>query len=202
MSDNHNKWALPEFGLGTHAHHTTHKKLKIQTALLAPQSNPASAALHQQGFEKGYAEGLQKAQLEIQQPLQRLQEMVKHLQLESQAIAQEKELAIYTFVKSLCEKVFHKEMTLSQEVIMSVITQALKIIGDSGRDIRILCHPKLHAILQEAKFDSHARVIFESSNQLGDFEFTIESEKQKICFNTAQIINKLFDELLACNSQP
>ncbi len=202
MSENLNKWALPEFGLGTHAHHTTHKKLKIQSALLAPQNNPASAALQQQGFEKGYAEGLQKAQLEMQQPMQRLQELINNLQQETQVIVQEKEMAIYTFVKSLCEKVFHKEMTLSADAVMNVITQALKMIEESGKDMRILCHPKLYATLQETKFNSHARVIVEVNHQLSDFEFRIESEKQKICFNTSQIINKLFDEYLACNSQP
>ncbi len=194
MSDSHHKWALPEFGLGTHVHHNTHKKLKIQTAMLVPQSNPAATAQYQQGFEKGYADGLQQAKIERQLPLQRLQEMINHLQSESQTIEQEKEWAIYTFVKSLCEKVLHQEMALSQDVILNVITQALKMIDNTGKETRILCHPKLYALLQETQFDSHSRVILEINNQLADFAFAIESDKQKVCFNPTQIINKLFDE--------
>lgn len=194
MSDRHHKWALPEFGLGTHVHHNTHKKLKIQTAMIAPQSNPASAVQYQQGFEKGYAEGLQQAKIEMQLPLQRLQEMLKQLQVESQTIDQEKELAIYAFVKSLCEKILHHELTLSQERIVNVITQALKMIDNTGKEIRILCHPKLYALLQEIQIDTHSRIVFEANNQMTDFAFAIESDKQKVCFNPTQILNKLFNE--------
>ncbi|HRE33173.1 MAG TPA: FliH/SctL family protein, partial [Candidatus Berkiella sp.] len=164
MAESHSKWALPEFGLVMNVHHTTNKSLKINQNTAA--SNAVQAELQQKGydvgFEKGYAEGLHKAEQETQRQKQQLESLIKQLHEDNQAILQEKEQAILLFVKSLCEKVLHKELATSSETIMNVITQALKMIDNSGKEIRIACHPKLYEKIQNEQFNGYSRVIFDA----------------------------------------
>ncbi|MCS5711424.1 FliH/SctL family protein [Candidatus Berkiella aquae] len=203
MPESHSKWALPEFGLVVNAHHTTNKSLKVNPN--ASTANAVQAELNQKGYDagfaKGYAEGLQKVEQEMQLQKRQLESLIKQLHEDNQAISQEKEQAILLFVKSLCEKVLHKELATSSETIANVITQALKMIDNSGKEIRIACHPKLYEKIQNEDFNGYSRIIFETQPQLADFEFKIESEKQKICFNLESLLNRLQDELLLCNSQ-
>jgi len=198
MSDTPNKWALPEFGLVTHAHHNTYKKLKSNHN---PNLNPNAAAAHAQGYEKGYSEGMAKAMQEINQQKKRLEDLITQLHQEHAELQNQKEQSLFNFVKSLIEKVIYNELSISDDVIRNIISQALKTIDNTGNEIRIICHPKLYEKCQNAQLDTHSRVIFEVNNQLSDFEFKIESEKQKICFNIDALLNKLFDEILSCNSQ-
>lgn len=203
MSDVPNKWALPEFGLVTHAHHNTYKKLKINPELnpsnkLTNSSVPAS---YNEGFDKGYSEGMAKAIQEMNHQKQQLATLIQQLHNETSALQSEREEALYAFVKTLCEKVLYREMSLSGDVLKNVITQALKIIDNSGQEIRILCHPKLYENLHNEKFDSYTRVVLEASSQLNEYEFKIESDKQKICFNVDTLLSKLWNEILICNTQ-
>jgi flagellar biosynthesis/type III secretory pathway protein FliH len=202
MSDTPNKWALPEFGLVTHAHHNTYKKLKLN-----PELNPALKAhstipaAHAEGYDKGYSDGMMKATQEMNHQKQQLAALCQQLQSDSQAIQIEREDALCIFVKTLCEKVLYKELSTSSDVLKNVISKALKMIDNSGSEIRILCHPKLYENLHDDKFDSFTRVVFESNNQLNEHEFKIESDKQKICFNIDKLMCKLWEEILICNSQ-
>lgn len=197
-----NKWALPEFGLVTHAHHNTYKKMKLSPELnpsLQPKATGQLACA--QGYDKGYSEGMAKALQEMEQQKQQLSALIQQLHQDVKDIQQEKEEALYHFLKSLCEKVLYKELSTSPEVLRNVINQALKMIDNSGNEIRILCHQKLHDKLYSDKFDSYTRVVLEVNNQLNEYEFKIESDKQKICFNLDVLMSKLWDEILSCNSQ-
>lgn len=196
MSDKSNKWALPEFSLVTQAHHNTHKKLKSHQ-----NPNPNIVASHAQGYEKGYNEGMAKAIQEMNQQKKRLEDLIAQLQHEATELNNHKEQSLFTFVKSLCEKVIYRELSLSDDVLNNIITQALKTIDNTGSEIRILCHPKLYEKCQNAQLESSSRIIFEMNNQLAEYEFKIESQKQKICFNIDALLNKLLEEILLCNSQ-
>ncbi len=202
MSDNPNKWALPEFGLVTHAHHNTHKKLKLNPMLNpSVKQNAATPAGQSEGFERGYLDGLNKAALEMNVPKQKLEALLQQLHSENEQLHHEKSQAMYGFVKSLCERVLHTELSTSPDTIKNVIAQSLKMIDSTGNEIRIYCHQKLYECLQTSKFESYNRVIFEVNNQLPEYEFKIESDKQKICFSIEQLLSKLLDEINQCNSQ-
>lgn len=202
MSDSPNKWALPEFGLVTHAHHNTNKKLKLNPNLNPTiRQNVVTPASHNEGYEKGYSDGMNKAIAEMNLPKQRLEALIQQLHTENEQIQDEKNQALFSFVKSLCEKVLHAELSISPDVIKNVIAQSLKMIDTTGNEIRIYCHQKLYECLQTSKFESYNRVIFEVNNQLPEYEFKIESEKQKICFSIEQLLSKLLDEIKQCNSQ-
>jgi len=201
MSDTPNKWVLPEFGLLTHVHHNTYKKLKLNPALNPTlKSYFAVPASHAEGYEKGYSEGLAKATQESNAQKQRLEALIQQLHADSDAIENEREDALCRFVKSLCEKIIYKELSLSPDVLKNMITQALKMIDNSGKEIRIHCHQKLYENLHSDKFDSYTRVVFEVNNQLAEYDFTLESDKQKICFNVDVLLAKLLEEILICNS--
>lgn len=201
MSDNPNKWALPEFGLVTHAHHNTNKKLKLNPMLNpSVKQNSVAPAGQSEGFEKGYLDGLNKAALEMNVPKQKLEALLQQLHSENEQLHHEKSQAMYVFVKSLCERVLHTELSTSPDTIKNVIAQSLKMIDSTGNEIRIFCHQKLYECLQTSKFESYNRVIFEVNNQLPEYEFKIESDKQKICFSIEQLLSKLLDEINQCNS--
>lgn len=202
MSDTPNKWALPEFGLVTHAHHNTYKKLKLNPELnpLLKQ-NPVVPASYTEGYDKGYCEGMTKATQEMNLQKQRLEALIQQLHADTQAVQSEREQALCFFVKSLCEKVIFKELSTSNDVMKNLVNQALKMIDNSGKELRILCHPKLFESLHSEKWDSYTRVVLEANAQLREHDFKIESDKQKICFNVDALLSKLMDEILLCNSQ-
>ncbi|MGE3319266.1 MAG: FliH/SctL family protein [Candidatus Berkiella sp.] len=196
MSDTPNKWALPEFGLVTHAHHNTYKKLKSNH-----NASPNALASQAQGYEKGYNDGMAKALQEMNLQKKRLEDLIAQLHQEATELQQHKEQSLFAFVKNLCEKVIYRELSLSDEVLSNIIVQALKSIDNTGNDIRIYCHPKLYEKIRNTHFENNTRIVFEMNNQLPDFEFKLESEKQKICFSIETLLNKLLEEILACNSQ-
>lgn len=202
MSDSPNKWALPEFGLVTHAHHNTNKKLKLNAVTHSTHKHNAITSSGQnEGYEKGYNDGMNKAISEMNVAKQRLEALIQQLHRENEQIQDEKSQALYGFVKSLCEKVLYTELSSSPDVIKNVITQSLKMIDTSGNEIRIFCNQKLYEFLQTSPLDSYQRIVFEVNNQLAEYDFKIESEKQKICFNIEQLLSKLLDEIKQCNSQ-
>lgn len=197
-----NKWALPEFGLVTHAHHNTYKKMKLN-----PELNPSlkpkvtDSLSRAEGYDKGYSDGMAKAMQEMNQQKQQLAALIQQFHQENEIIQSEKEQSLCHFVKSLCEKVLYKELATSNDVLKNVINQALKMIDKSGNEIRIFCHQKLYENLYSDTFDSYSKVVLEVNNQLTEYEFKIESDKQKVCFNLDKLLTQLLDDILLCNSQ-
>ncbi len=134
-------------------------------------------------------------------PKQKLEALLQQLHNENEQLHHEKSQAMYGFVKSLCERVLHTELSHSPDTINNVLAQSLQMIDRTGNEIRIYCNQKLYECLQTSKFESYNRVIFEVNNQLPEYEFKIESDKQKICFSIEQLLSKLLDEINQCNSQ-
>jgi flagellar biosynthesis/type III secretory pathway protein FliH len=95
----------------------------------------------------------------------------------------------------MCEKLICKELTTSPDAIINIISQALKSIESSSKEIRIICHKKLYDFLISSKIESQSYIVYEIDNHLSDFQFKIESDTQKLTYNVEQTLNQILEDL-------
>jgi flagellar assembly protein FliH len=109
---------------------------------------------YEQGFSKGYQEGLEQAQNEINQHIHHLQSLAATLatplaDLDKQVVDELVDLSM-----AVARQIIRRELKTSPGEIVAVIKEALSLLPVTATDVRLELHPEDAALVRNALLGS------------------------------------------------
>lgn len=126
-TDQIDKWQVPD----------------LNSAIPAPSNQQNNLLEHQKGFEQGYQEGLNKANQEIAQKCQAIEQVVAQLQNLNTLIDETTINVVETYCKQVVEQVILGELTTQADVLKRLVEEALKSLQTKSMVV-IELNPELH----------------------------------------------------------
>ena len=197
-------WLLPEFGLLTHVHHTTQKKLK-KNAIQSEKPPKMQSPEELDGFSKGYQSGLEEAKRETKQKSHALSELMVQITKSNNKLIEEVLEKIKKqgaeFIYAACQKILYDKLRMSPEIVQDLIHHALERVDNNSSSLKILCGKEIFDLLikEQNLLKQQSSLSFEKDETQGDFGFRIESDSQCLEFNYQEALKKLIaDYKLLC----
>lgn len=183
-------WLLPEFGLVTHVHNTTMKKMKAKTVPISNAKSLQTTTDYQSALQKGYEEGKAKALIEINAIVHQLNQLLDSLKTKQHEDRLKMATQYQTLIKACCESILAREIEQQPEMIFNLINVAMDQI-DKSQNIKLFCSPKLASLLNyQSEFSDTSHLAVEIDNTLTEFNFKIESETQHLALSFSDMINE------------
>lgn len=188
-------WPLPEFGLMTHAHHTTSKKLKAKSIINTTLQKQQFEKDFENGLKKGYEAGLLQATQEMQKKLEQLSTLILTLEQHKNNIDSDFKNRSFSFISMICEKIIFEKINTSSEPMNNILSRGLELIDAKTSSLKIYCNELLFdALIKEKKFEDNKQITIEKDEKLPAFSFRIESDKQFLEFNLKASLDKIINE--------
>ncbi|MGD9591701.1 MAG: FliH/SctL family protein [Candidatus Berkiella sp.] len=185
-------WLLPEFGLLTHAQHSTKKKLKAKSVNLAKSVQSQQEEGYHQGYKKGYEAGLSQGSNEINQKLTQLSALICELTAYKNSLDEQFKNNMHHFAQMICEKIVMEKISLCESAIVNIINRALDVIDTESGLLKVFCNTHL---LQKLPSQLQSkRIVFENDETMKDYAFRIESDRQFLDYNLHKALKTLIDE--------
>ncbi|MBS0288355.1 MAG: hypothetical protein JSR17_13745 [Proteobacteria bacterium] len=195
QDNNKKSWLLPEFGLLTHAQHSTKKKLKAKSIHLATAAKAQFDADYNNGFKKGYEAGIAQAANEMSKKLTQLGALIHEIGAHKNTLDENFKIKMYQFVSLICEKIIMEKLNISDSVFNNIINRALEVMDTQAAALKIYANSKLIQELGKESFINDAKKFtLELDNNLPEYSFRIESDKQFLEFNLFKALKELLAE--------
>lgn len=122
----------------------------VLTQPLDPGQAAADAATagHQQGFDRGYAEGLVKGEQDAQAQLKQQLTSVQTVLTQAEAFAEQWRSAQVKLVQSIGAKFLLQELLADSDRLSKLLEQGQRLLPNFG-DFSLACHPELEDQLTE-----------------------------------------------------
>ncbi len=99
---------------------------------------------------EGFAEGLEKAEEEMQPLKQRLHKLIDFLEQPLQALNEEVELQLTQLAVSLAQQLVRRELRIEPGEIVGLIRDSVKLLPANARRINILINPEDASLVRSA----------------------------------------------------
>jgi len=107
--------------------------------------------IESEGYEKGYAEGYEKGikngENEVSEKLKRLESIIREIENYREKKINELMPDIIGLSMEIAKKVIHKEVELDKNIVLYIVNDAIKRIGERQEEITIKVHPLDYKIM-------------------------------------------------------
>lgn len=118
---------------------------KEQAEAILAEAEASAAALKReatiQGYSDGHAEGLQSAQEQCKEYLERIAELARRAAIDRESMFRSAEKELATLAMEIATKVIKRELQSDPSIVLSMVENALSKVGD-GDIVRIIVHPE------------------------------------------------------------
>lgn len=188
-------WAPPEFGLQTQVNHPLQKKLKARSLREETSNKIQNQRAYEEAIKKGYEIGTQQARQELNKKLQHFSMLIVELERFKRSFYEQVKKDCLEFIPKVCEKILLEKLKASPEVMLNIVDKALDLIDNNVSILKITGAKNVISYFNQIdpKFQT-TQIILEEDENLEDFIFIIESDKQCLEFNLIESLNKLLND--------
>ncbi len=168
---------------------STHSK-KYEEVILSNQ-------LKQDGFDKGYQEGLIKAEKENQSQQAKLKNFISDLSKIKLELIQEAECALSDIVITVAKKIINHELTVNKTIIEEIIREMLGKIPSSNKVVKIKVHPDNLETIKKIiadETDKEMELSVDASLSIGCIK--VKSDHTKVEYNMDEIFDSVIKKIL------
>ena len=153
----------------------------------------AAEEAYDRGFSKGVIEGIDLEKRKSALPVESVAKLIRELKVLKQEFLKGSEKGIIDLVFLIAGSVIHKEVSTEREVVLPVISDAMKNMKD--RDgVCIRMNPEDHRYITEAKHDflnSYGDILIEKDEEIGQGGAVIETHSGIVDARLDQQLNKI-----------
>lgn len=157
----------------------------------------AAKEAYDRGFSKGVTEATDREKRKLALPVESVAKLIRELKLMKQEFLKSSEKEIIDLVFLIAGSVIHKEVSTEREVVLSVLSDAMKNMKDKdGVGIRL--NPEDHRYIMEAKPDflnSFGDILIEKDEEIGQGGAVIETHSGIVDARLDQQLNKIRESL-------
>lgn len=129
----------------------------------------AKKEAYDRGFSKGVTEGINRKQKELALAAESLAKLIRELNVLKEEFLKDAEKEIIDLVFSIAGSVIHKEVKTDRDVILSVLSDAMRTIQEK-KNVSIRLNPEDYRYITEAKpdfLDSFKDILIEKDEKIG-----------------------------------
>ncbi len=165
--------------------HASNQTKNYQDILLSNQ-------LKQDGFDKGYQEGLQKAEQENAALFLQAKQLIHDLSKIKIELIQDAEYVLSDIAMMVAKKVIDHELTVNKTLIEKVLREMLGKIPDMNESIKIKVHPDdLEVIKKITTDETDKEVDISVDPTLSKGSIKLKSDFTKLEYNIDDIFNTI-----------
>ncbi len=187
------RWELPQVG-------NAPPVTKVAGAAAQPTVSELEAIGQQareEGYAAGHAEGLAAAQQHLQAQLIRFDALYASAARPLQTLDEQTEQELARLAMAVARRVIAHELTLSPELIVKAVRQAISALPASTRELRVYVHPDDLPLLKDsAAAEAHWKLFADPLLARGDCR--LESERSRLDARVeariAAVIDAVFSE--------
>lgn len=154
-----------------------------------------SNQLKQDGFDKGYQEGLKKAEQEHAELLLQAKQIIHDLSKIKTELIQNAEYVLSDIAMMVAKKVLDHELTINKALIENVLREMLSKIPDMNESIKIKVHPEdLEVIKKITTNETDKEVDISVDPALSKGSIKLKSDFTKLEYNIDDIFNSIVEK--------
>lgn len=158
----------------------------------------AAKEAHDRGFSKGVTEGIEREKKKLALAAESVAKLIRELKVLKEALSEGFEKEIIDLVFLIAGKVIHKEVSASREVVLSVISDAMRNMQE--RDgISIHLNPEDHRYITEVKpdfLDNFGNILIEKDEKIGQGGAVIKTDSVTLDARLDQQLDKIRESLI------
>ena len=161
-------------------------------------SEIAAKEAYDRGFSKGVTEGIDQEKRKLALAAESVAKLIRELKVLKEEFSEGFEKEIIDLVFSIAGSVIHKEVSAGREVVLSVLSDAMRNMQEKeGVSIRL--NPEDHRYITEAKPDFLANfgdILIEKDEKIGRGGAVIETHSGIVDARLDQQLNKIKESLI------
>lgn len=153
----------------------------------------AAKEAYGKGFSKGETEGINRKQKELALAAESLAKLTRELKVLKKDFLKDSEKEIIDLVFSIAGSVIHKEVKTDRDVILSVISDAMRTIQEK-KNVSIRLNPEDYRYMTEAKsdfLDSFKDILIEKDEKIDQGGAVIKTHSGTLDARLDQQLNKI-----------
>ena len=96
---------------------------------------------YDEAWQAGHAEGIKAGAEEIQQRAERFDQLLRALAQPFDLLDETVEKQLVELAMTVAKQLFRRELQIDPSHVVGVVREAIQVLPDSSRDIRVLLHP-------------------------------------------------------------
>ena len=152
---------------------------------------------YDRGFSKGVTEGINKEKRKLALAAESVAKLIRELKVLKEEFLKDSEKEIIDLVFLIAGTVIHKEVSTGREVILSVLSDAMRNIQERD-DVSIRLNPEDHRYITEAKpdfLDSFGNILIEKDKEIGQGGVVIKTLFGTLDARLDQQLNKIREQV-------
>ncbi len=157
----------------------------------------AAKEAYDRGFSKGVTDGIDREKRKLALAAESVAKLIRELKVLKEEFSEGFEKEIIDLVFSIAGSVIHKEVSVDREVVLSVLSDAMKNMQERG-GVSIRLNPKDHRYITEAKpdfLDSFGDILIEKDEEIGQGGAVIKTHSGTLDARLDQQLNKIKDQV-------
>ncbi len=153
---------------------------------------------YDRGFSKGVTEGINKEKRKLALAAESVAKLIGELKVLKEEFLKDSEKEIIDLVFLIAGTVIHKEVSTGREVLLSVLSDAMRNIQERD-DVSIRLNPEDHRYITEAKpdfLDSFGNILIEKDKEIGQGGAVIKTLFGTLDARLDQQLNKIREQVL------
>ncbi|MBU8849545.1 MAG: hypothetical protein KOO65_09625 [Desulfobacterales bacterium] len=155
------------------------------------------------GFSKGKTEGINRKQKELALAAESLAKLIKELKVLKEDFLKDSEKEIIDLVFSIAGSVIHKEVKTDKEIVLSVLSDAMRTIQEK-KNVSIRLNPEDYRYITEAKsdfLDSFGDILIEQDKEINQGGAVIKTHLGTLDARLDQQLNKIREQVADVEKQ-
>lgn len=155
-----------------------------------------SNQLKQDGFDRGYQEGLKKAENEHVELISQVKQLIHDLSKIKVDLIQDAEYVLSDIAMMVARKVIDHELSINKNLIEQVLREMLSKIPDMNESIKIKVHPEdLEVIKKITTDETDKEVDISIDPTLSRGSIKLKSDFTKLEYNIDDIFNSIIEKV-------
>ncbi len=157
----------------------------------------AAKEAYGRGFSKGKTEGINRKKKELALAAESLAKLIKELKVLKKEFLKDSEKGIIDLVFSIASSVIHREVRTDREVVLSVLSDAMRAIQEK-KNISIRLNPEDYRYITEAKsdfLDSFGDILIEKDEEIDQGGAVIKTRSGTLDARLDQQLNKIREQV-------
>ncbi|RZB34907.1 MAG: flagellar assembly protein FliH [Desulfobacteraceae bacterium Eth-SRB1] len=158
----------------------------------------AAKEAYDRGFSKGLTQGIERGGKKLSLAVESVAKLIRELKILKEELLKSSEKKIIDLVFLIAGKVIHKEVSTGREVVMSVLSDAMRNMQErDGISIRL--NPEDHRYITEAKpdfLDSFGDILIENDEKIGQGGAVIKTDSVTLDARLDQQLDKIRESLI------
>lgn len=173
--------------------HKNNKGIRIKFKKTRKKVEEEIQIAEKKAYDKGFSEGADQGKREISPTVESLAKLIRELGNLKEEILDRSQKEIIDLAFSIAGKVIHKEVNTTEDVVLSVLKDAMKNMQGKG-DIRIRLNPGDYHHIREVTpdfLDSYGDIMIEKDEEISRGGAVIETHSGRVDARLDQQLNNI-----------